>query len=143
MVESSIDVVELDPPGRAGVPHVDADGGRGVEDRIDVAVGDAGERGHLDRAARRDVPAAVLQERVDEYRLEFLGRRLVEVAVDEHDVGDAESTDRRQAELCGADDEWPRSGGRGRSNGWSVDAPWPLARPYGMTIGARWCLYEM
>ncbi len=109
---------------RRAVPaclHVDADGGRGVEDRLDVAVGDAGERGHLDRPARRDRPAAVLQEWIDEYRLEFLERRLVEVAVDEHDVGDVESADRGQAEVCGADDERPDPGvGIDRTDGQSM-----------------------
>ncbi len=63
----------------------------------------------------------MLQERIDEYRLEFLARRLVKIAVDEHDVGDVESTHRRQAEVCGADDECFDAGvGIDRTDGQSM-----------------------
>ena len=114
-------VVELDPPGAPGVVDVDADGGGGVEDRVDVAVGDAGERGHLDGTAGRDRPAAVLQERVDEHRLEFLQGGVVQIAVDEHHVGDVDTADGRQPEVGGADDERLDPGvGIDRTDGQSI-----------------------
>ncbi len=114
-------VVELESPCRACVVHVEADGRRGVDDGVDVAVGDSGQRGHLDRAARRDRPAAVLEQGIDEHRLEFLAACVVEVPVDEHDVGDVQASHRWEAEVLRTGEEGVDPGvGIDRTDGQSI-----------------------
>ena len=95
-------VAELHAPtGGRGV-GADAELARGVPERVGGGVGDAGQERDLDAVAGGEVPAAMLQQGVDEHTVQSVEVAGVEFPVDEDDVGDVDRLRRRNADSVGS-----------------------------------------
>ena len=104
---------ELDAPSGGRRGDRQAELSTGVDHRLGGAVGDAGVQRDLDPGGVGHVPGSGLQQRVGEEVTESLARRVVEVALDEDNVGDRDGTLEREAERR-------RAGGHGLGAGVGV-----------------------
>ena len=99
------------------------------------AVGHAGVQRDLDPVAVGDVPRAGLQQRVGEEGAELVAVAVVEVTLDEHDVGDVghrrgQPERRAPAAMAAARGSLARP----TVNRWIGRGRAPLARPYGARV---------
>ncbi len=91
--------VELDAPAHGGAGHVQAEHPRGVQDGVGGGVGDAGEQRDLDAVGRGKLPAAVLEQRIDQDVVQAGQIIGVQTSFDEHDVGDVDRPLQLDAEV--------------------------------------------
>ncbi len=103
-------IVELDAPAHGGAVHVQAEHPRGVQDGVGGGVGDAGEQRDLDAVGRGKLPAAVLEQGIDQDVVQTDQIVGIQSSFDEDDVGDVDRPLQLDAEVIDGVGEYEGSG---------------------------------